>query len=60
MTRASSLSADNNPVYQDIARFRAIIFGSLLKPHDMTMPQGWVMVHLIRENGNRKPLGPAR
>ena len=44
----------NNPLYQDIARFRAILFDSLLKPHDMTMSQGWVLVHLLREDGLRQ------
>ena len=50
----SSLGEDNNPVFQDIARFRAIIFDALLKPHDMTMSQGWVLVHLVREDGLRQ------
>ncbi len=50
----SSLTEDNNPVFQDIARFRAILFDALLKPHDMTMSQGWVLVHLVRENGLRQ------
>ncbi len=49
--RDISLTEDNNPIFQDVARFRALIFDSLLKPHDMTMSQGWVLVHLIRENG---------
>jgi DNA-binding MarR family transcriptional regulator len=49
-----SLGEDYNPLYQDIARFRAIMFDSLLKPHDMTMSQGWVLVHLLRENGLRQ------
>lgn len=49
-----SLSEDYNPIYQDIARFRAILFDALLKPHDMTMSQGWVLVHLVRENGLRQ------
>lgn len=49
-----SLGEDNNPLYQDIARFRAILFDGLLKPHDMTMSQGWVLVHLMRENGLRQ------
>ena len=50
-----SLGEDgHNPLYQDIARFRAILFDSLLKPHDMTMSQGWVLVHLLRENGLRQ------
>lgn len=49
-----SLGEDNNPLHQDIARFRAILFDSLLKPHDMTMSQGWVLVHLYRENGLRQ------
>lgn len=47
----ASLGEDNNPIYQDIARFRAILFDAILKPHDMTMSQGWVLVHLLRENG---------
>lgn len=54
MPKESSLGEDNNPLFQDIARFRAIIFDSLLKPHDMTMSQGWVLVHLVRENGLRQ------
>ncbi|MGR3455735.1 MarR family winged helix-turn-helix transcriptional regulator [Pseudooceanicola sp.] len=54
MARRTSLSEDNNPVFQDIARFRAILFDSMLKPHDMTMSQGWVLVHLVRENGLRQ------
>ena len=54
MQSGSSLSEDNNPIFQDIARFRAILFDSLLKPHDMTMSQGWVLVHLYREDGLRQ------
>lgn len=54
MAQRSSLSDDNNPIFQDIARFRAIIFDAMLKPHDMTMSQGWVLVHLVRENGLRQ------
>lgn len=54
MRMKSSLSDDNVPIYQDIARFRAILFDLLLKPHDMTMSQGWVLVHLLRENGLRQ------
>lgn len=50
----SSLSEDNNPLFQDIARFRAILFDTFLKPHDMTMSQGWVLVHLVREDGLRQ------
>lgn len=50
----TSLGDDHNPIYQDIARFRAILFDALLKPHDMTMSQGWVLVHLVRENGLRQ------
>lgn len=49
--KKTSLSNDQNPLYQDIARFRAILFDAMLKPHDMTMSQGWVLVHLLRENG---------
>ena len=52
--KRTSLSADNNPLFQDIARFRAILFDAMLKPHDMTMSQGWVLVHLVRENGLRQ------
>lgn len=54
MPKESSLSEDYNPVYQDIARFRGIIFDAMLKPHNMTMSQGWVLVHLVRENGLRQ------
>jgi DNA-binding MarR family transcriptional regulator len=54
MDKRSSLSEDYNPLFQDIARFRAILFDALLKPHDMTMSQGWVLVHLVRENGLRQ------
>lgn len=54
MPKETSLSEDYNPVYQDIARFRGIIFDAMLKPHDMTMSQGWVLVHLVRENGLRQ------
>lgn len=50
----TSTDEDRNPIYQDIARFRAILFDALLKPHDMTMSQGWVLVHLVRENGLRQ------
>ena len=50
----TSLGEDHNPIYQDIARFQAILFDALLKPHDMTMSQGWVLVHLVRENGLRQ------
>ena len=49
-----STDDEHNPIYQDIARFRAILFDALLKPHDMTMSQGWVLVHLVRENGLRQ------
>lgn len=52
--RQTSLSSDYTPLYQDVARFRAILFDALLKPHDMTMSQGWVLVHLVRENGLRQ------
>lgn len=51
MGERTSLSEENNPIHQEIARFRAILFDAMLKPHDMTMSQGWVLVHLVRENG---------
>ncbi len=54
MPKETSLSDDNNPVFQDIARFRRITFDAMLKPHDMTMSQGWVLVHLLREDGLRQ------
>lgn len=50
-TSSISLTEHHSPIYQDIARFRAIIFDNLLKPYDLTMSQGWVLVHLLRENG---------
>ena len=43
-----------NPIFQEIARFRAIIFDALLKPHSMTMSQGWVLVHLWYRDGQRQ------
>ena len=52
--KKTSLGEDHNPIFQDIARFRAILFDALLKPHDMTMSQGWVLVHLFREDGLRQ------
>ena len=52
--KAKSGNEEHNPIYQDIARFRAILFDAMLKPHDMTMSQGWVLVHLVRENGLRQ------
>jgi DNA-binding MarR family transcriptional regulator len=51
MSKARAKADKDNPVFQDIARFRALIFDRLLKPHDLTMSQGWVLVHLLRENG---------
>ena len=45
---------DRNPIFQDIARFRSILFDAMLRPHDMTMSQGWVLVHLVRERGLRQ------
>ena len=50
----SSLNEDYSPVFQDIARFRQLIFDSLLKPHNVTMSQGFVLVQLFRENGLRQ------
>lgn len=47
-------SRHDSPVFQDIARFRAILFDAMLRPHDMTMSQGWVLVHVLRENGLRQ------
>lgn len=44
----------DGPVFQDIARFRSILFDRLLRPHNLTMSQGWVILHLIRENGLRQ------
>ena len=46
-----SLGEDNNPVFQEIARFRANLFDILLKPHGFTMAQGWALVILSRDNG---------
>lgn len=53
-TLKSSLNANYSPVFQDIARFRQLIFDSLLKPHNVTMSQGFVLVQLFRENGLRQ------
>lgn len=49
-----TLDEESNPIFQDIARFRGILFDSMLKPHDITMSQGWVLVTLVRENGLRQ------
>jgi DNA-binding MarR family transcriptional regulator len=54
MTNTSSLTDDYRPIFQDIARFRGIIFDAKLKPYDMTMSQGFVLAHLWRENGLRQ------
>lgn len=54
MVTQPSLTEDYNPIFQDVARFRAIIFDGFLKPYDMTMSQGWVLVHLWREDGLRQ------
>ena len=54
MTAKSSLTDDYRPIFQDIARFRGIIFDAKLKPYDMTMSQGFVLAHLWRENGLRQ------
>ncbi|MBX2839936.1 MAG: MarR family transcriptional regulator [Gammaproteobacteria bacterium] len=52
--RQSSLIANKHPIFQDLARFRGIIFDAKLKPNDITMSQGWVLVHLWREDGLRQ------
>lgn len=53
-SKQSSLIANKHPIFQDLARFRGIIFDAKLKPHDITMSQGWVLVHLWREDGLRQ------
>jgi len=54
MAKQSPLTEDQKPVFQDIARFRGIIFDLKLKPHDITMSQGFVLVQLWREDGLRQ------
>ncbi|MEM9229192.1 MAG: MarR family transcriptional regulator [Pseudomonadota bacterium] len=49
-----SLTEDYRPIFQEIARFRSIIFDAKLSSYDITMSQGWVLVHLWRENGLRQ------
>lgn len=44
----------SGPIFQDIARFRGIVFDNLLRPHDITMSQGLAIMHLIAENGLRQ------
>ncbi|WP_050932105.1 MarR family winged helix-turn-helix transcriptional regulator [Aestuariivita boseongensis] len=44
----------DGPIFQDIARFRGILFDRMLRPHNLTMSQGWVVMHLIREDGLRQ------
>lgn len=51
MSGKSSLTKNYKPIFQEMARFRSIIFDAKLKPYDMTMSQGWVLVHLWREDG---------
>lgn len=38
-------------VFQEIARFRALLFDRLIAPHGLTMSQAWVLVHLFKEDG---------
>ena len=54
MAKQSSLTDDQKPVFQEIARFRGIIFDAKLKPYDITMSQGWVLVHLWYNDGQRQ------
>jgi DNA-binding MarR family transcriptional regulator len=46
--------APTGPIFQDIARFRGILFDRLLRPHGLTMSQGWVIVNLMQQNGLRQ------
>jgi len=50
----TSFTEDQRPVFQEIARYRSIVFDAKLKPYGITMSQGWVLVHLWRENGLRQ------
>lgn len=52
--KARSGKMKDGPVFQDIARFRGILFDRFLRPHNLTMSQGWVILHLVRENGLRQ------
>ncbi|CUH81124.1 MarR family winged helix-turn-helix transcriptional regulator [Tropicibacter naphthalenivorans] len=47
-------TATKGPLFQDIARFRGIVFDALLRPHDITMSQGWAILHLVVEDGLRQ------
>lgn len=38
-------------LFSDIARFRGIIFESLMKPHGLTHAQAYVLNHLFLEDG---------
>jgi MarR family transcriptional regulator for hemolysin len=38
-------------VFQDVARFRGLLFDALLRPYNLTMSQAWIIFHLLRENG---------
>lgn len=44
----------SGPVFQDVARFRGILFDGLLRPHDITMAQSWAVLSLTREAGLRQ------
>lgn len=59
MTKSDKATTARNegvsgPVFQDIARFRGILFDGLLRPHDITMAQGWAVLSLMREAGQRQ------
>lgn len=54
MPKQSSLTENQKPVFQDIARFRGIIFDLKLKPYGITMSQGFVLVQLWRDDGLRQ------
>lgn len=49
-TSTTSPDADIVPIFQDIARFRGLLFDDMLRPYNVTMSQSWLLIQLLREN----------
>ncbi|MEM6460888.1 MAG: MarR family transcriptional regulator [Pseudomonadota bacterium] len=50
-SRPTSLTVDYKPVFHELARVRAILFDTKLKPYGVTISQAWVLAHLWQEDG---------
>lgn len=53
-TDQSGAPVAEGPIFQEIARFRGILFDRFLRPHDLTLSQSWVLLHLTQEDGLRQ------